>query len=240
MRKCSKLENDVVSNESSVNALEQYGRKNNIVVSGISGYVSERNLEETVISVLSDIEVNISANDVEACHRIGKPDRNKSKKTIVHFLNRKHCKKALLNRRKLENLDKEKHGFSQNIKVFINEHLTLMNENIAFSGRKLKQSGLVHACFTINGIVRIKKSENSKPLKVFHMKNLCELFPDLILTLMRTFSLMYLKMQELLLVIKVYFLIIFTAHLKKWEKMAFGGASALNDFVRKTQLCTIF
>ena len=86
----------------------------------------------------------------------------------MHFPNRKHCKKALLNRRKLENLDKEKHGFSQNIKVFINENLTLMNENIAFNGRKLKQSGLVHACFTIDG----------KPLKVFHMKNLHELFPD--------------------------------------------------------------
>ena len=50
-----------------------------------------------------------------------------------------------------------------------------MNENIAFNGRKLKWSGLGHACFTIDGIVRIKKSENSKPLKVFHMKNL---FPD--------------------------------------------------------------
>ena len=24
----------------------------------------------------------------------------------------------------------------------------------------------------------LKKSENSKPLKVFHMKNLCGLFPD--------------------------------------------------------------
>ena len=75
--KCSKLENDIVSNESLVNALEQYGRRNNIVVSGISGHVSKRDLEETVISVLSDIEVNVSANDVEACHRIGKPDRNK-------------------------------------------------------------------------------------------------------------------------------------------------------------------
>ena len=53
-----------------------------------------------------------------------------------------------------------------------------MNENIAFNGRKLKWSGLVHACFTIDGIVRIKKSENSKPLKVFHMKNLHELFAD--------------------------------------------------------------
>ena len=37
-------------------------------------------MEETVISVLSEIEVNVSANDVEACHRIRKPDRNKLKK----------------------------------------------------------------------------------------------------------------------------------------------------------------
>ena len=95
----------------------------------------------------------------------------------MHFLSRKHCKKALLNRRKLQNIDKEKHGFSQKAKIF-NENLTLMNENIAFNGRKLKQSGLVHACFTNDGIVRIKKLENSKPLKVFHMKNSHELFPD--------------------------------------------------------------
>ena len=57
---------------------------------------------------------------------------------------------------------------------------------------------------------------------------------------MRTFSMMHFKMQKLLLVIKVYFLIIFTVHLKKWGKMAFGGASKLNDFVRKTQFCIIF
>ena len=80
--KCSKLENDVISNESSVNALEQYGRRNNIAVSGIPVHVSYRDLEETVISVLSDIEVNVSPNDVEACHGIGKPASNKSKITI--------------------------------------------------------------------------------------------------------------------------------------------------------------
>ena len=96
----------------------------------------------------------------------------------MRFLNRKHCKKALLNRRKLQNLDKEKHSFSQNTKVFINENLTVMNKNIAFNCRRLKWSGLVCACFTIDGTVRIEKSENSKPLKVFHMKNLHELFPD--------------------------------------------------------------
>ena len=53
-----------------------------------------------------------------------------------------------------------------------------MNENIAFNARKLKHTGFVHVCFTIHGNVSIKKSENSKLLKVFHMKNLRELFRD--------------------------------------------------------------
>ena len=50
------------------------------------------------------------------------------------------------------------------------QKLDMMNEHIAFNGEKLKRSGLVHACFTIDGIVRVKKSENSKPLKVFYRK----------------------------------------------------------------------
>ena len=79
LEKCNKLENDVISNESSFNTLEQYGRRNNTVVSGIPAHVSERHLEETVISVLSENEVNVSPNDVEACHGIGKPGSNKSK-----------------------------------------------------------------------------------------------------------------------------------------------------------------
>ena len=50
----------------------------------------------------------------------------------------------------------------------------------------------------------------------------------------------HLKTQKLLLVIKAYFWIILTVHLKNGEKMAFGGASTLNEFVRKTQLGILF
>ena len=57
---------------------------------------------------------------------------------------------------------------------------------------------------------------------------------------MRTFFMMHLKMQKLLLVIKVYFWIIFTAHLNKWQKMTFGGAAAFNEFVKKTWICIIY
>lgn len=93
--KCIEFENNIVSNESSVNELDQSGRRNNIVISAILGPVSERDLDET-ISLLCDIEVNISANDVEACHGTGKTGGKKSEK-IVHFVIRKHCQKALLN-----------------------------------------------------------------------------------------------------------------------------------------------
>ena len=55
-------------------------------------------LEATVASILSDIDVDVDSNALEACHRFGKPEKTtKSRKTIVRFTNRKYCRKALLN-----------------------------------------------------------------------------------------------------------------------------------------------
>ena len=75
------------------NHLEQYERRNNLETTGIPDDVSDENLEEKAIQVLSEIQVNVSSSDIEACHRIGK-SKNSSKKTIVQFINRKHPKKS--------------------------------------------------------------------------------------------------------------------------------------------------
>ena len=45
--------------ESSHDALEQYGRRNNLVISGIPDSVQDSELESTVTSILSDIDVNV-------------------------------------------------------------------------------------------------------------------------------------------------------------------------------------
>ena len=46
---------------------------------------------------MKHVSVDINSSDLKACHRIGKlGQRTASKKTIVHFTNRKYCKKALL------------------------------------------------------------------------------------------------------------------------------------------------
>ena len=61
---------------------------------------------------------------------------------------------------------------------FISENLTRMNESLASQGRKLKRNNLVNACFRRDGIVTIKISDLSKAIKVYHMNDLLDLFPD--------------------------------------------------------------
>ena len=101
--RCSKLEDKVVSLETSVNQVEQYGRRNNIVIPGIPDDSDDDELEDAVTSIMQDVEVVVQSGDIETCHRIGKSDqKTSSKKTIVRFINCKYCKKALINRKKLK------------------------------------------------------------------------------------------------------------------------------------------
>ena len=93
--KCDCLEKRVDILLSSTDDLEQYDQRNNLILSGIPDSFSNDVLEETVTAILSDIDVQVTANDVEACHRIGQSDKNKLKKTIICSVNRKHGRKIL-------------------------------------------------------------------------------------------------------------------------------------------------
>ena len=69
--KCSYLEKKVVSLETKFNHLDQHGRGNSLVLSGIPDTVEDKDLESTVSSILSEIDVTVGPLDVEAGHRIG-------------------------------------------------------------------------------------------------------------------------------------------------------------------------
>ena len=73
--------------ESNHNDLAQYGRRNNVVFSGIPENVPDSNSESTVISILSEIDVEVEPRDIKECHRIGKPT-SKTHKTIA---GKPHC-----------------------------------------------------------------------------------------------------------------------------------------------------
>ena len=118
--RCSTLEDKVVSHELSVNQVEQYGRRYSIVISGIPDDVANDDLEDAVTSIMEDLDVIVQNGDIEACHMIGKSDQKTSgKKIIVRFINCKYCKKALVNRKNLININSEmKHNFGQNNRFY--------------------------------------------------------------------------------------------------------------------------
>ena len=178
-QKCNKLEARIVKLETEQNSLAQYGRRNNIVISEIPDSIDDNNLENTVISMMSEINLSIEENDIEACHRFGKRDvTSKSKKTIVRFANRKNCSKIIENKRKPAKLNNQKHNFREGTKLFVSESLTPMNESIAFNCRKLKCKELIHSCYSRNGIINIKMTDKSQPIKIFYMEKLVNLFLD--------------------------------------------------------------
>ena len=131
---------------------------------------------------MKDVDGDINISDLEACHRIGKSYwRTASKKTIVYSTIRKYCKKALLKRKNFATINTiTNHNFSRNNQIFINESLTKTNESLAFCGRKLKRSGLIHSCYTKDGFVHIKKSEHAKAIKVHHVNSSHEQCPEFV------------------------------------------------------------
>ena len=166
------LENKVISLEISGNHLEQYGRRNNLEITGISDDVSDQNLESKVVDVLNEIQVDVSRSDIEACHRIAR-SKNSSKKTTVCFINRKYAKKALLNRKILRK------NITYN-NIFINENLTKTNNLIAYNCRKLKRNGMIDKSYSREGVIHISSPQisNGKVIKVLHMNTLFDLFPE--------------------------------------------------------------
>ena len=171
-KKVNVLENKILTLESEHNSLEQYGRRNNIEITGISDSVPDQILEEKVVDILNEITVNVPPKDIEACYRVG-ASKNSSKKTIVRFINRKHAKKALLSRKNLRK------SSLPDCNVFVNENLTVKNSEITFLGRKLKRNGHLNKIYTRDGTVHISSPEihSGKVLKIHHINDLFNLFP---------------------------------------------------------------
>ena len=66
--KCVEFENRVAILKSNHNNLVHYDKRINVFLSGIPENVPDNNLERTVISVLSNIDVQVDPRDIETCH----------------------------------------------------------------------------------------------------------------------------------------------------------------------------
>ena len=149
-KRVSFLDKKVISFESRQNMLEQYRRRNTLEITGIPDSVSQKDLENKVVDILNAIGVNVSNDDSEDCHRIGK-SQNNSKKQLLHSPTEK-LSKTLHNRKKLKTINNAAALLMERAMPFLNKNLSEENKNIAFLCRKPKLEGMIVITYSVIGI----------------------------------------------------------------------------------------
>ncbi|XP_057310282.1 uncharacterized protein LOC130648259 [Hydractinia symbiolongicarpus] len=104
---------------------EQYSRRECVEVTGIDELVGDDYIEEKLCHILKKIDIDITPDNIKACHRLKKRDR-----VIVKFSRRKDCLETLFNRSKLKNIDGRVFDLSAGTKIYINESLCSYYKNI--------------------------------------------------------------------------------------------------------------
>ena len=169
------LEEQLSDNDTYINKLDQYNRRNNIKIQGIPSSVSDENLEKKVIDIFKCLNIIIQSNDIEGCHRIGKAN---PQNTIIRFINRKFCFDALEKKANLKNVNNQDLGFETNTKLFFSENLTPLNQKLTWMCRELKRAGKIHSCWSSKGVIKLRRTVNERSISINRTSNIRDLYPD--------------------------------------------------------------
>ena len=136
-KRVSKLESQVglvedalFNNEIKINNADQYSRRNNIVIHGITQSVKIKDLEDKVVNFLDKLNVQVTKNDTETCNRL-----DDNRKMILRFVNRKHLFEVLKNKIMVMVVDIDSTELDKNTS-FLSQNLSDYNNKIAFHCRE--------------------------------------------------------------------------------------------------------
>ena len=171
--------------EKRLQELEQYTRMEDVILTGLSvkprSYAKaaaesrsdgedaapedQKSLETQVIDFLLTKDIIVDPSNISACHTLPRKDGNAKPALIVRFANRKHKDELLRQGKKLKGSD-----------VYINEHLTKRNGDIARMARLLRKQQKIQSTWTRNCKVMIKlNGDTPEQAKVITVRDAKEL-----------------------------------------------------------------
>ncbi|CAL8338545.1 unnamed protein product [Boreogadus saida] len=154
--------------ESRVQALEQYSRINDVIVSGL--HIKPRSYARAVTAGnnggASGVAngITLDCNTIEACHTLPRRinDSNDNSAVIPRLVNRKHKTALLSQGRKLKGSN-----------VYLNEHLTKHYADIAKKVRHLRKQGKIQNTWTTSCKIFVKlNGMNAKVVLIRSMEEL--------------------------------------------------------------------
>lgn len=139
--KINELEKTVNDLTISLDTLEQYSRKNCLLIKGLDKNVNPMTHFNQLVNKLN-IQDKVTAHDLDNVHWMGE-------KIVVKFNN--YPARDTFYRKKKE--------FGKGI--FVNEQLTKRRDNLFFKCRLLKKEGKIQGTWTTNGNIKVRINDNN-------------------------------------------------------------------------------
>ena len=178
--------------ENRVHELEQYSRREDLVISGIeiknrsyarvarTGQNDDNNegapieeqesVETQVINEFAKRNVMLKSEDISACHTLGRREPGKTNPIVIRFVSRKMKIDILRNSKKLKEPENETLP-----KIYVNEHLTKLNASIARKARFLRKQQKIVSTWTRNCTVFIKHYIDNEHTRIMAVRSIDEL-----------------------------------------------------------------
>ena len=122
------------------------------ITTGIPNDVNDKNPEEKKSKFLVSFR---STSQILKLKHVIASVKVEIRQTIVRFIDRKHVKKALIDRKGLLNINQPSLGLSSSDYIFMNENLTPVNNKVAFHCRKLKRNGSIDKTYLKDVVIHI-------------------------------------------------------------------------------------
>ncbi|MEW8546421.1 MAG: hypothetical protein AB2693_23125, partial [Candidatus Thiodiazotropha sp.] len=174
----AKVEKALQESVTKYDELEQYSRRSCLRITGIAESANE-DVSKIVLDLSRRIKVDITPQDIDRAHRVGRPRDNhgigsqsrnpiRGREIIVKFTNTSARLKYLKGRGVLR---EEKAG------IYINEDLTKTRRDLAYECRRLQKSKRINKTWIYNGTVFVSDSSDNK-LRITSLEDLQRFQPD--------------------------------------------------------------
>lgn len=128
--------------------LEQYIRRDSVRVWGIPESAGE-NTDSLILQLCNDLSVTMTPADIARSHRVGKPERRKTRAIICKFATYNKRRALFKERSQLRKSEKGKN-------IYVSEDLTARRSGLLYTCRRLKNAGFIQGCWTTDGRILVK------------------------------------------------------------------------------------
>lgn len=145
------LQQRLVTAESAIDELEQYGRRNALRITNEWPEREDESTDNLVLKLANDLlGVELQESDISRSHRVGPSQARKPRSVLVKFTSYRARERVYRARMKLK---------TSREKIFINEDLTKKRGQLAYNARQLKKDQQIQDTWTYDCRVFVKNNK---------------------------------------------------------------------------------